>query len=823
MSRHLQGLESWFSRKCPQWVQDAARRLLERADVTDEDIKDLVVLCKKEAGIHVDQMEGVGFRAIPTGALGRTDNEANLVLNSISDLKGINALAPKKPLEFDPQLTIIYGPNGSGKSGYVRLLKHACGAKEMGKLLTNVRSGELTNRSCRFSCTVEDAPQTIDWQASDQRVDDLSAIEIYDDVCGEFYVGKESQVAYEPPVLALFERLVKVCDKVRISLAAEADSYTSAMPSITQVLATTPSAEWLKKLAHTTSQDDVIQHCRWNDSDKSKHEEILKRLAVSDPAHEASKLKRTKQHLDDLKSEAEALLEKLSAQAVRRYRAAKNDAVAKRKAASNDAKKVFAAAPLEGVGTDSWKLLWKHARDFSENVAYTGIKFPNTTDEARCVLCQQTLDDEAKRRFVSFEEYVTSGLEREATIAENAVKTLEDTGDIPEAKSLGLRLDSCGVTDSGERNDIIELFGALQKRKETVFKCGAEEDIPDLPSLDPIRLLTNKSTFVGRQMAGFLEDAKSLNRGDLESRDREFRAQKWLFEQQDHVRREIERFKYLEYLKRAKGTADTGDLSRMKSKIAEELITEGYLRRFETEKKNLGCDHLAVELFKRRTSKGRALHVIRLKDARQDASARDVLSEGEFRVISLAAFFADVTGRRGRAPIVLDDPVSSLDERYAGKVADRIVELSKTRQVIVFTHRLRLVVQIKEKADQSASGWQVHGMKSPGEPTEEELDKRKPLKAVRDLLNEALPRMEKARDNEHELTADGLCTKIRKIVERAIEFNFLNNVVGRYRQNIMTKGKLQELAKIQIDDCKFLENMMSRYSYDMHSQPDEAP
>ena len=49
-------------------------------------------------------------------------------------------------------------------------------------------------------------------------------------------------------------------------------------------------------------------------------------------------------------------------------------------------------------------------------------------------------------------------------------------------------------------------------------------------------------------------------------------------------------------------------------------------------------------------------------------------------------------------PVVLDDPVSSLDHRYRAKIAARLVAESKKRQVLVFTHDIAFLLDLQEKA-----------------------------------------------------------------------------------------------------------------------------
>ncbi len=110
-------LKKWFSER-PQWLQIAATRLLQQSELIDKDISELTTLCQQEAeGKLPKTTSSFPATTFSQGAAG------SLRLCSISDVEGVNALAPKKPLEFGKgNITIVYGNNGSGKSGsYIRL------------------------------------------------------------------------------------------------------------------------------------------------------------------------------------------------------------------------------------------------------------------------------------------------------------------------------------------------------------------------------------------------------------------------------------------------------------------------------------------------------------------------------------------------------------------------------------------------------------------------------------------------------------------------------------------------------------------------------
>lgn len=73
-----------------------------------------------------------------------------------------------------------------------------------------------------------------------------------------------------------------------------------------------------------------------------------------------------------------------------------------------------------------------------------------------------------------------------------------------------------------------------------------------------------------------------------------------------------------------------------------------------------------------------------------------VVSEGEQRCLSIAAFFAELSTADDPSGIVFDDPVSSLDYQWRQAVARRLVREAKRRQVIVFTHDVVFLLLLKQ-------------------------------------------------------------------------------------------------------------------------------
>ena len=219
-------LTKWFSKR-PQWLQIAAKRLIQQSELTDQDISELTTLCQKDADGKLPKMTC----SFPAPAFSQ-GTAGTLRLCSISDVEGVNALAPKKPLEFGKgKITIVYGNNGSGKSGYVRLLKHACGARETGTLHSNVyKPGSALQKAC-ISFEQNGVPKSHTW--SGQGIcDDLNSVDIFDTSFRKVFVSSEDEMSYEPPVLSFFSSLILACEKVASALDTVANRHQSKKPNI---------------------------------------------------------------------------------------------------------------------------------------------------------------------------------------------------------------------------------------------------------------------------------------------------------------------------------------------------------------------------------------------------------------------------------------------------------------------------------------------------------------------------------------------------------------------------------------------------------------
>jgi len=825
MTKKNDYLSKWFSER-PQWLQIAAARLLQQFELTDKDVSELASLCQQEADGKLPKTTcSFPATAFSQGTAG------TLRLCSISEVEGVNALAAKKPLEFGKgNITIVYGNNGSGKSGYVRLLKHVCGARETGILHGNVyKPGSAVQKAC-ISFEQDGVAKSHTW--SGQGIcDDLNSVDIFDTSFGKVFVSSEDEVSYEPPVLSFFSSLILACEKVASALDTEANRHQSKKPNIPAGKKITPEGIWYEGINAKSTTQDIDKHCTFNSTDETELQALQQRVTEQAPAEKAKQLRKQKQYIDTLVQDAQKHLEQLSSENFRLILEAKKELNYRKsvvKVASSDLSQEI---KLDGVGDDVWRELWVAAKTYSEKLAYPDEKYPYLENKAKCVLCHQPLTYFAKQRFSSLEKYVIGEAQAAADKAtseyENALKSVDQ---VLSVDALKPKIDATAIQNDEFASQVMDFFAQLQARKDLLPEIDSEEAIPD-PLLSPkwIEEANVQSKSLGELAAKYDEDAKSDNREEIKKKVDSLEARKWLSEHRGAIDEEVARLKLLNQIQEAKKSTNTKALSQKKGELAEALITDAFVQRFNSELKALGASQVKVDLVKSKVSKGRVLHRLQLRGASQNGLA-DVLSEGENRIVSIAAFLADVTGKSNQAPFIFDDPISSLDQSYEEAVVQRLIELSRDKQIIVFTHRLSLLGTVRHFAEKKTIKPEVMSIRAAdwgtGEPAPIPLSQSDIKSALNTLMIQRYQDAKKASESgefEHaEILLKSICSDFRTLVERSIENDLLCGVVQRFQRPVHTL-KLKDLAKLKDADCNLLDSLMTKYSGFEHSQPTESP
>ena len=823
-------ITKWLMQR-PAWQQEAVERQLKKGDLSDSDIDEIASMLKSSTGPIPS--------TTPTfsGLQGVGQNSEALRLVSIGDIQGIESLKPFRPLGFgEGNLSVIYGHNGSGKSGYTRILKRICGHPRANQLRHNIFEAPPEKKQCTVIYQVDSDIHEEVWHADSDPIDRLRVVDIFDSEAATFYLSSETDVTYTPPQIALFEQLSDTCNRVKALLKREQGELVVALPRIPAEYVSTPTAiSYQSQSLHKLPAAVINDLKSWTQSEQKNLDDLLYRLKTADPAAVARQKRQIKVHVDQLVSRIMASSEALGAEQIQGIRNKQQDALTKRRIATEAVK--VQSAQLNGVGTETWRALWEAARKYSIGEAYPGREFPATNEGDRCVLCHQDLGPDARKRLQEFDASIRGTLESAASNAEETyTKALER---LPTwMTSVEITAVCTAALDDSWAPVLTEFWAQVQLScKRLKLGDPQEQAMPIATPAENIERLQSYSDTLEAVALQFDQDASQFDREKAADIKLNLEAKRWTAQQESSIDEEIVRCKKAAQYDKWIASTNPQAISKKAGELAQIAITEAYVQRFNAELGSLGAEHIRVTLNKTRTNHGVVMHKLQLAGASTTPSVSlvDVLSEGERRIISLAAFLADVGDKPHIAPFIFDDPISSLDHDYEWRVALRLSQLARDRQVLIFTHRLSLFGAVEEAAKKMGDSWKKDNLVQrfirvyqgiSGHPTEEVVASANTKKAnniLLDRLNQAISAGSKNGPEAYERDAQVICTEFRKLLERTVEDDLLNQVVKRHRRSVQTDNRLGALSCITPEDCQLIDGLMTKYSAFEHSQSSETP
>lgn len=820
----LEEIFEW-SQERPTWQRDALRRLVQNGDLSDEDLHALIEICKSAHGLADDQeIVPLAKEHVPEAGTGA----AAVSLDSIFHHRGVNALAEDQTLKFSPKLTVVYGDNAAGKTGYIRILKSACRARGQENILGNVVSGAAPPTpvvSIKYRVGTE--PGLREW-AGNGEDGFISRVSVFDTHCAAVYLTEKTDVAFRPFGLDLFDKLAKACKAVRAQLEREQRALASSALVTVQheVPQGTVVAKLLASITSLTKPEAVQALARLSKDEEARLaflEKSLLDLQANDPEKLTRQLNLRAGRVQALARHLTAVESALSADALN----AAFDARAEVRRKGDEAKMLrtatFPAGMLDGTGWEPWTALWEAARHFSDEVAYPDQAFPVVTGDAQCVLCQQNLDHEACERLRRFEAFVTSTSEQELRQARDiltnrhaGVAELKTTSEAIEETVKEIRIEHAEVADA-----VTEALATNERRRKTVLLSLIEDkDLDaDCPALATV---AQEVDALAGQIAERIETLRTSVTDDTRKRMTdevsELRARKLLAKHEQAVLDEIERKKRHAAYGLCIDDTKTQAITQKSTAVTKTAVSQKLKKGFRDELENLAFRHVEVELTEAGGAEGVLYHKLILTRA-PGVDLPRVVSEGEQRCLSIAAFFAELSTADDHSAIVFDDPVSSLDYKWREGVARRLVQEAKTRQVIVFTHDVVFLLLLKQFAEEleveQLDQHVRHLAKGAGVCAEElpwvALKVAKRLGHLKKLLQDAERLHREGHQSFYEREASLIYGYLREAWERGLEEVLLGGVVERYRPGVQTQ-QIGRIADITTEDCRTVETAMTKCS-----------
>jgi energy-coupling factor transporter ATP-binding protein EcfA2 len=829
----LNDIINWVEDK-PLFWQVAINKLIRNNHLTDYEISELKEICKKEFGLSKIVYEDVDFEALREYVT-NSSNTNSIVLSKIFNVDNINALSKEGTLEFAPTgLTMVYGDNGSGKSSYVSILKHVCNTRGQKPLINNnlydpTSSGK--DKKAEVEYTIDGINfSTVELKNNVLSDSILKSVDVFDTFSANHYIDGEDEIAFIPQGLSIIEKFALVLKQIEEQLNNEIQTLNLSKfdNSILQIDEESSAKVFLNTLNSNTTLDELRAHSQWN---KVKEEKIIElnriipEFKVTDPKITLKNNEEKNNRFKILKNKFQLLENVLLGDSLDNIKNILNDYVIKNDTLKASSEKIFSNLPISGIGNDSWKQLWESARKFYNESKEQEI-ISETNNNSICPLCLQDLDVNAKQRFVNFEEFVKQDIQQEYDIAlalyDDLIVALNELSfDFEEHEPTINEIEEQIENYKDSQKIYLKLLS--DQKDYLINKLIDKKHIEQLtfPQLEynSKDIIENLIKKLENENEKLMTQSIEVELKQLEKELLELTTDRIIFNFKPKLAREIFRLKKIALLNQSLSKCNTRVVTTISNQLATKYITQSLRQNFQEELKKLGFRNIKIET-ETKGVKGKQYHFLKLDEPNtENISLKDIISEGEHRCIAISTFLSELSLSDHNSSIIFDDPVSSLDHRWRDKIAKRIVEESKNRQVIVFTHDISFLLMIQEHSAKLDCMLEIKSLTR--KKTETGIIASNPPwdaltfnKRIGILRNEhqTLNKIERTETEEvYRERVKPLYGKLRETWERFVEEVFLNSTIQRFGREIQTK-KLEKIVDLTIDDYNLVDVNMSKCS-----------
>ncbi len=822
----IDSIITWANTELPDWQRDAVRRLLTQDSLTSEDHEYLYNLCRQGHGL----LEVATELPVPSTVkkeeiLGTSDTSQAIILKKIQGIKNVNAIPDNSELSFANEgLTVIYGENGAGKSGYARILKRACFARHDSDIIhRNIFTPNITGSAkAVFKLGLDSEEKIFQWIDGQQRQAVLANICVFDSKCARVIIDEKNEASYLPYGADIFQKLVAIVQEFKTKLEKEKPSPLK--PEISDLPEITKAGAFFKDLNANTKDEDLLQWFQYSQQDDDTHNQMninYAKAQAGDTTRQIRSLENINIRFKTFKDQFIEYVGLVSTESVNSI----NQLIESR----NTLQKAFDIAsqkpegPLPGIATNEWQALYLAAKDYSTKQAYPSEEFPATGEGKKCVLCMQFLSEDANNRLNKFHEYMEN----------SAKKSLDDT-----TKKLAEAIDRVKNTDfekfcktdykdvldeienrnNGFNKNIDETVSMFVDIREAMIKAESDKASysGDGHNFD-FSVIENFPEVISSEIKKHQQNSNPLGLEKLKTELAELKARKQFAENKETITAYINSLRKLSLYENTIRNLNTKSITDKGSSLIKDALTPQLITALSNELKSLGVSYLPLNL-KHSGSAGKNLHQIKIDGVvNTDVKLTEILSEGEQKVIAIAGFLAELNLQDKPAPIVFDDPVSSLDHKFSEKIAMRLVVESAKRQVVIFTHDISFLLDLQEKSEAQGQSCYCINVCREGNATGitrgEESWHAMPVNKRLNFIDQGITKiasLHQANQQEYNQQAGVLYSYLRETWEAAIEECLFNKVVRRFHAKIKTQS-LKEVI-IEKPDCDTIYEGMTKCS-----------
>lgn len=670
-------------------------------------LKDLIIkivnnngqVSDEELALSLCQLKSNSASTLTIPSTSVLNSHANIRFVSLTHHTGVCALANEQKIVFSDDITLLYGKNGSGKSSYFRILNELIGGNHQTELHPNIYADAHNPINVELVYTEGPCINNLSWDGSSRSISPLNLSSVFDSIYTMTFLQKRSadSAIVLPYGLHLFTALTSAMDNIKTKIQIEIEGILRALPQINLDGLSDDVVRILTQRTYRLTQQNYIQtrYAFSNEqSDKLKQQEeqlkALKETNYEDKIKLASNerlqfislqkyLINTKDSLQKYQEEANSLI---------------NHIIITRKNSEDIKLKIAILGEIGNTNSEEWKTFIDAGATFVKS-----NNFPHHI----CPYCRQPIINKAVDIVTAYATYLSdkshlelTNLIKEKNNLKQKIAIISPAYTISEEFKVLLETRS---VNSDLYTDIIELVRKQIEQKEMLLDNLENEqqsnyiiEIADTVLSRISVICKDYDNYIANLREKLLKKNQMVS--DLSTQMKPLIENKHISLQRHLFVEWFEKMHKVNELKKCQTELSTRNISTLAKTASQTLVTENLKSKFQEELDALGLKKLYVELSDAGASRGQSFMQLKLVN---NNVVTDVLSEGEQKGVALALFIAERRMLLSKNPIILDDPVNSLDHFITAKLVERLSNLGN--QIIIFSHNLLLQTSLANLRD----------------------------------------------------------------------------------------------------------------------------
>ncbi|MDZ4810659.1 MAG: AAA family ATPase [Bacteroidota bacterium] len=808
------------------WLQYAGNEVLEGIEINDALIDTAYKYFKEDFKLteQTDVRTPITFNEIAVAS----GVASKLKLLSINSIENVNALVTGQEIAINENLTLIYGENGTGKSGYIRLLNNAFSSRGDKNILGNVYDVTVVGKpKCKFVFQSEAAQYSKEFP-TDVNCVEFSKFAVFDTHSIKVHLDGDNQLNFTPSGFEFFDKVVQLFEVLKKKLGTEILSNQpinnflihfqneNVIKTHISVLGVQSNEEELKRLGTFTEEDAK------NLEEISAKIAALKALNIKEQIAFFEKLLIG---LTEFMLRQQAILSCLTEEKIKYYSSLIKSFHSLQGLSKAEGIKSLEQYKIDLIGSSQWREFIVAAKNYTSAIEQS--RKENTiypSDKDHCVFCLQPLTEQENILINTYWQFLKSEAEKElnrtARKIKEAIKELKGLGPIKFDDSVGLYV-YLNTTQPALTAKWKGIASNTEKARQNIIANldNLNNDLPTTSFIDNTNEFDKVVLIIKVEI-----DALFAKKQDQEIATLTFQMlflmdKSLLSKLLPEFLKFISAYKWAAAAEQTVSAFKTNSITALQGNLFTQHITNNYSTTFSDECTILKAPNV-VEISQHNA---KAVTYRKLLVAKQSAS--QILSEGEQRAISLADFLTEVQLNPNNTGVIFDDPVTSLDHKRRAIIAKRLVELSVTKQVIVFTHDIAFFAKLTSYADKT-TGLKVTktSMRKFGDTVgiiKPDLPwvAQKITARIGFLRNELvkLKKMEKeGEEDQYNMQVKGWYGMLRETWERSVEERLFKGAIERFSGEIHTKPL--ERIEVTPELVKMIDEGMTQSSNWVHDQ-----